>query len=66
MSIIASENPLQLIAQKIARMFHLTGSPRSSSETPTAPKRRDPNELTAGGYNEAFVMQQWASYGPLR
>ena len=58
MSIIASENPLQLIAQKIARMFHLTGSPRS------APKRHDQNELTAGGYNEAFVMQQWASYGP--
>ena len=64
MSIIASENPLQLIAHKIARMFHLTGSPRPVSETPTVPKRRDPNELTAGGYNEAFVMQQWASYGP--
>jgi hypothetical protein len=58
MSIIASENPLQLIAHKIARMLHLTGSPRS------APKRRDPNELTAGGYNEAYIMQHWASYSP--
>jgi hypothetical protein len=65
MSIIASENPLQVIAHKIAQMFHLTGSPRSSSKSPTAPKRHDQNELTAGGYNEAFVMQQWASYGPL-
>ena len=64
MSIIASESPLQLIAHKIARMLHLTGSPRSASETPTGPKRHDQNELTAGGYNEAFVMQQWASYGP--
>jgi hypothetical protein len=64
MSIIASENPLQVIVQKMARMFHLTGSAQSASEAPTVPKRRDPNELTAGGYNEAFVMQQWASYGP--
>jgi len=64
MSIIASENPLQLVAHKIARMFHLTGSHRSTSEAPTAPRRRDQDELTAGGYNEAFVMQHWASYGP--
>jgi hypothetical protein len=64
MSNIASVNPLQVIAQKMARMFHLIGSPQSASKPPAAPKRRDPNELTAGGYNEAFVMQHWASYGP--
>lgn len=64
MSNIAGENPLQVMSQKIARMFHLAGSPRSSSKSPTAPKRHDQTEITAGGYNEAFVMQQWASYGP--
>jgi hypothetical protein len=64
MSIIASENLLQVIAQKMARMFHLTGSAQSASKPPAAPKRRDQNELTAGGYNEAFIMQQWASYSP--
>ena len=63
---ITSENPLQVIAQKMARMFHLVGSSRSSSKLPAAPRRHDQNGLTAGGYNEAFVMQQWASYGPLR
>ena len=64
MSNIVSENPLQLIAHKLARMLHLTGSPQSDSKVPTAPRRRDQDELTAGGYNEAFVMQHWASYGP--
>ena len=64
MSNITSENPLQAMSQKIARMFHLAGSPRSSSKSQVTPKRHDQNELTAGGYNEAFVMQQWASYGP--
>ena len=61
---IASENLLQVMSQKIARMFHLAGSPRSSSKSPPFPKRHDQTEITAGGYNEAFVMQQWASYGP--
>ena len=64
MSNIASQNLFQAITQKMAGMFHLTGTPRSASEVPTAPMRRDPNELTAGGYNEAYIMQHWASYSP--
>ena len=64
MSNIVSENLLQVIAQKMARMFHLAGSARSYPKSSATPKRHDQNELTAGGYNEAFVMQQWASYGP--
>jgi hypothetical protein len=64
MSNIASVNPLPVIAQKIARMFHLAGSAQSASKQPAAPQRPDPNELTAGGYNEAFIMQNWASYSP--
>ena len=35
----------------------------SDSDSIPSDCKRD-NKPVSGGYNEAFVMQQWASYGP--
>ena len=61
---------LQSISTSIIHVIKFIGTPRFSAEQSkdnpnliSGTNRRN-SDLTAGGYNEAFIIQQWASYGP--
>jgi hypothetical protein len=67
---VKSGKLLQNISTSIVRVIKFIGTPlfseEQSNENPNLITRANHrnSDLSAGGYNEAFIMQQWASYGP--
>ena len=56
-------------ALNIARILNFLGlskkiSERDSFEHETSPGKQMHSCSESGGYNEAFILQAWASYGP--
>jgi hypothetical protein len=71
MHILKLDRLIEEISSHTIRAIRLFGRPGFSSHHTSenslsdASKSRRDNIPSAGGYNEAFIIQNWANYGPL-
>ena len=71
MRILKLDRLIEEISSHTIRAIRLFGRPGFSSNQTSDNSLVDPDKSrrdnipSAGGYNEAFIIQNWANYGPL-